>query len=1103
MSPAIKVTQKLITTIKHENQEIEAEFLVTNGNQPSLLGKSTALKLGVLHVVDQVIEKGLSSPLDLFPGITKGVGKLKNHTVTIDIDPSVPGVARKHSRVPFHIRDKVDAELDRLMKEDIIEKVNSPTKWVSRIVTPPKPKKPDQIRICVDMREANQCVLRTRHVTPTIDELIADLNGATVMSKIDLRSGYHQLELDPKSRDITTFSTHSGLFRYKRLIFGLNSAAEIFQHTIQELISDIQGAKNVSDDIIVFGVDRESHDKALHATLGRLHESGLTVNEEKCEFYKSEIEFFGFIFSADGLKPDPNKVKALKLAQKPQNLSELRSFLGMVQYSSRFIADFATIVEPLRKLTKQDVKWDWTQKQDDAFQAIKNALSEQTTLMFFDPTKDTEIHVDASPVGLAAVMTQKQGQGQGHKPVAYASRSLSDVEQRYSQTEREALSVVWACEHFNIYILGSEFTTIVTDHKPLLNIWEKPNPPTRIARWSLRLTPYKLKFRFQAGKDNIADYMSRHPIPQSETQTTMCRHDKIAEDYVNFVLENDQFSAITLSEVQSATENDPTLQTVIKLINNNKWFAISDHALPESNSKSLQAFKNVKDELTVNDQKNLIFRGSQLVIPATLQNRVVSVAHEGHQGIAKTKAFIRSKAWFPGIDKMVEEQVEKCIPCQANTNQCIKEQLNMSDLPSGPWQNLSMDFCGPLPSGEYLLVIIDEFSRYPVVEIVRSTSADCIIPVVDRVFANFSYPSVVKTDNGPPFQSMQWKRFMRASGITHRRITPCWPQANAQAESFNKPLMKSIRAAHTAHKNWRTELTTFLRTYRCTPHTSTLFSPFKLMFQRDPKTKIPEITTQQPHSVVQQDNKLLSNVRINDTNAKSKMKYYADLKNNAKSTNINVGDSVLVKQQKQNKLSSAFNPTPMVVTAKNHSMITAQCPSNNTTQITRNCCRFKKLHEEARTDDTSQNENIILDSVPQKPVTLQETLSNQQHENVTTTNSEIRTQNLNSEVHVGRQALGTNKIVNAPAKQNTQEESPRKSTRERKPPSYLKDYVHSLVARRHPRKYNSGHNAAWTHAHDYKDSDNFPSTTTDDNWKVPCRHDRPSSNKICCAQRRF
>ena len=145
MSPAIKVTQKLITTVKHDSSEVEAEFLVTTGTQPSLLGKSTALKLGVLHIVDQVQDKTSSSPLDLFPGITKGVGKLKNHTVTIDIDPSVPGVARKHSRVPFHIRDKVDAELGRLMKEDIIEKVTSPTKWVSRIVTPPKPKKPDQI----------------------------------------------------------------------------------------------------------------------------------------------------------------------------------------------------------------------------------------------------------------------------------------------------------------------------------------------------------------------------------------------------------------------------------------------------------------------------------------------------------------------------------------------------------------------------------------------------------------------------------------------------------------------------------------------------------------------------------------------------------------------------------------------------------------------------------------------------------------------------------------------------------------------------------------------------------------------------------------------
>ena len=263
-----------------------------------------------------------------------------------------------------------------------------------------------------------------------------------------------------------------------------------------------------------------------------------------------------------------------------------------------------------------------------------------------------------------------------------------------------------------------------------------------------------------------------------------------------------------------------------------------DCALPGCNLDSLLSFRNVSDEL--NAEQNLVLKSAQLVIQTSLQSHVVRLAHEGHQGISKTKSYIRSKMWFPGMDRVVEEAVARCIPCQANTNRCTKEPLCMSDLPRGPWLNLSVDFCGPLPSGEYLLVIVDEFSRYPCVEIVRSTSAECVIPIVDRVFATFGYPETVKTDNGPPFQGAQWKKFMKTSGIHHRKITPSWPQANPQAESFNKPLMKAIRAAQIQKKNWRHELTTFLRTYRSTPHTSTLFTQFRLMFGRDRKTKFPE-----------------------------------------------------------------------------------------------------------------------------------------------------------------------------------------------------------------------------------------------------------------------
>jgi hypothetical protein len=330
MSTPLKVKKCITASIYHPaspSVKAEAEFLDVEGNQPSLLGKVTAVQLGVLNMVNNVVDDSVpdSSPIRQYPGLGVGVGKLKNHLVKIHVDKSVPPVARKHSRVPFHLRRQVDEELQRLEKEDIIEKVTGPTEWVSRIVTPPKPKKPSEIRICVDMREANKAVIRTRHVTPTIDELVADLHGATVFSKIDLRSGYHQLELDPGSRDITTFSTHSGLYRYKRLIFGLSSAAEIFQHTIQELIADIPGSKNVSDDIICFGKDQAEHDRALHATLSRLHTSGLTVNAEKCEFNASSIEFYGYIFSAQGLSPDPKKVQALRDAARPQNASEVRS----------------------------------------------------------------------------------------------------------------------------------------------------------------------------------------------------------------------------------------------------------------------------------------------------------------------------------------------------------------------------------------------------------------------------------------------------------------------------------------------------------------------------------------------------------------------------------------------------------------------------------------------------------------------------------------------------------------------------------------------------------------------------------------------------------
>lgn len=330
----------------------------------------------------------------------QGVGKMKDVEIKLHIDPDVSPVTQPPRRIPFHLRKQVAAELKRLEENDIIEDATGPTPWVSPIVAAPKPKNPNEVRICIDMRLPNCAIRRERHPSPTVDDIINSLNGATKFSKLDLRSGYHQLVLAPESRYITTFSTHKGLKRYKRLNFGTSSAAEIFQHTIQQALEGIQGALNISDDIIIFGKTTAEHDLALAQTFQRLSEKGLTLNPEKCVFDKDHLDFFGYTFGPAGMSPDPKKVQAITDASPPSNAAELRSFLGTVNYVSRFIYNFSTVTAPLRDLTCHAAKWQWTPQHQHAFDELKHRLTTSPTMAYFDPAKNTEILVDASPVGL-------------------------------------------------------------------------------------------------------------------------------------------------------------------------------------------------------------------------------------------------------------------------------------------------------------------------------------------------------------------------------------------------------------------------------------------------------------------------------------------------------------------------------------------------------------------------------------------------------------------------------------------------------------------------------------------------------------------------------
>ena len=252
----------------------------------------------------------------------------------------------------------------------------------------------------------------------------------------------------------------------------------------------------------------------------------ITLNRKKCEFNGSKLKFYGFIFSDKGMTADPAKVASIIQFEKPTNVSEMKSLLWVTNYSSRFVKSYSDKIQPLRLLTHQDTKWLWEKQHDEAFEEIKKSLATRPTLAYFDPRRNTTPTVDASATGLGGILSQQDGHGEVHV-VAYARKVLSDVETRYSQTEREALAVIWACEHYHLYLYGQP-VTVLTDHLSLLGMINKPGAKlsARVERWVLRLLPYHVTLKYQNGADNPADYMSRHP-EKSETSTRQQKSRKI------------------------------------------------------------------------------------------------------------------------------------------------------------------------------------------------------------------------------------------------------------------------------------------------------------------------------------------------------------------------------------------------------------------------------------------------------------------------------------------------------------------------------------------------------------------------------------------------
>ncbi|KRY17328.1 Transposon Tf2-9 polyprotein [Trichinella patagoniensis] len=744
----VKLMGSCLVNVDYSIIHTRLRIFVAKGNCPNLLGLEWFEPLGIrIEGINHINSSPVESALRKYQAVfTPDLGCYAGEPVSLDLDPSVPPVRMKARKVPLALKEKIDMELDKLVKQKVLEPVSHPV-WATPIVTPMKPDV--SVRICGDnKRTINKALLKHAYPVPAVSHLLAiTISCCSSLSTVDAQ----------------TIIKHRGAFRVKRLQFGVSAAPGIFQGVIDQLTKGIPGVLPYFDDILIAAKDESMLAKRLAMLLKRFYDAGLRLNAEKCKFCLRRIEFLGFDIDASGIHPSKQKVLAIHNTPQPRNKKELQTFLGLLNFYHSFLRNKATVAEPIHRLLDKETKWKWTKKHKKAFNQTKQLLSSDCVLTHYDVKKPLVLICDASPVGIGAVLCHQMPNGK-EAPIAFYLRTLTSTERNYAQIDKEALAIIASVKKFHDYLYGRSFR-IITDHKPLLGIFA-PNEETpyilspRMLRWTVMLGAYVYDICYRLGKliDN-ADILSRLPtkIPDVE----------IPPPLEVLMLESDDTVIMKANDIARMSLKDPLISRVLNWAWKGWPAKLSD--------KKFKPFFIRQLEISVH--KGCLLWGNRVVIPIQAHSRLLTMLHDGHPGIVRMKALARSYFWWPKMDEDIEKTVNTCDVCQSSRAAMPKAPGQSWEKPNNPWSRLHIDFAGPF-QGKTFLIVVDAFSKWLEVIPISDMSTRTVIEELRQLFATHGLLNTTVSDNAAQFVSVEFQQFLKRGAIRHARIAPFHPASN-------------------------------------------------------------------------------------------------------------------------------------------------------------------------------------------------------------------------------------------------------------------------------------------------------------------------------------